>query len=136
MFSLAGIPPAAGFFGKFYLFKAAALAGDYGLAVLGLLASVVGVYYYLMVVVKMWMQPEDQEVGTLSWSPSAGVAIVLSAAVTLFLFLFAGPVITAFGSTERTVTGEVTWVAPAPPMGTVHPVAAFAEVPPPPTVVH
>ena len=47
LFSLAGIPPLAGFFAKFYVFLAAIKAGLYTLAVIGVLASVVGAYYYL-----------------------------------------------------------------------------------------
>jgi NADH-quinone oxidoreductase subunit N len=50
MFSLAGIPPLAGFFAKFYVFLAAIQAGLYLLAVIGVLASVVGAYYYLRIV--------------------------------------------------------------------------------------
>jgi len=54
MFSLAGIPPLAGFFAKFYVFMAAVKAGLWPLAVLGVLASVVGAYYYLRVVKVMF----------------------------------------------------------------------------------
>ena len=54
LFSLAGIPPLAGFFGKFYVFLAAINAGLYILAVIGVLASVVGAYYYLMIVKTMY----------------------------------------------------------------------------------
>jgi NADH-quinone oxidoreductase subunit N len=54
LFSLAGIPPLAGFFAKFYVFLAAIKAGLYTLAVLGVLASVVGAYYYLTIVKIMY----------------------------------------------------------------------------------
>jgi NADH-quinone oxidoreductase subunit N len=54
MFSLAGIPPLAGFFGKYFVFLAAINANLYGLAVIGVLASVVGAYYYLYVVKVMY----------------------------------------------------------------------------------
>jgi NADH-quinone oxidoreductase subunit N len=50
LFSLAGIPPLAGFFAKFYVFLAAIEAGLYALAVIGVLASVVGAFYYLTIV--------------------------------------------------------------------------------------
>ncbi len=50
MFSLAGIPPLAGFFAKFYVFLAAIKAGLYTLAVIGVVTSVVGAYYYLPIV--------------------------------------------------------------------------------------
>jgi NADH-quinone oxidoreductase subunit N len=58
MFSLAGIPPTAGFLGKFYIFSGAIEAGYIGLAVLGVINSVISVYYYLRVVVWMYMSPD------------------------------------------------------------------------------
>jgi len=61
MVSLAGIPPTAGFFGKLFVFRAAIDAGQIGLALVGVLASVVSVYYYLRVVYYMYMQPESVE---------------------------------------------------------------------------
>ena len=61
MFSLAGIPPLAGFFGKFYVFRAAMNAELYFLVVFGVLASVVGAYYYLRVVKIMYLDaPHDE----------------------------------------------------------------------------
>jgi len=54
MFSLAGIPPLAGFWGKWYVFLAAIDANLYALAVIGVLASVVGAYYYLRIIKIMW----------------------------------------------------------------------------------
>src|SRR6266550_5326324 len=54
LFSLAGVPPLAGFFAKFYVFLAAIKAGLYALAVIGVLASVVGAYYYLLIVKTMY----------------------------------------------------------------------------------
>ena len=62
LFSLAGIPPLAGFFAKFYVFLAAIQAGLYPLAVIGVLASVVGAYYYLRIVKIMYF---DEPVGAL-----------------------------------------------------------------------
>jgi NADH-quinone oxidoreductase subunit N len=54
MFSLAGVPPLAGFFAKYFVFVAAIEAKLYGLAIIGMLASVVGAYYYLRIVKVMW----------------------------------------------------------------------------------
>jgi NADH-quinone oxidoreductase subunit N len=54
MFSLAGIPPLAGFFAKYFVFVAAIKSGLYVLSVIGVLASVVGAYYYLRIVKIMW----------------------------------------------------------------------------------
>ena len=63
MFSLAGIPPLAGFWAKWYVFLAAINAGLYALAVIGVLASVVGAYYYLRIIKIMWF---DEPVGAAS----------------------------------------------------------------------
>ena len=67
LFSLAGIPPLAGFFAKFYVFLAAIKAGLYMLAVIGVLTSVVGAYYYLMIVKLMYF---DEPVKTFQNVPS------------------------------------------------------------------
>jgi NADH-quinone oxidoreductase subunit N len=61
MFSLAGIPPLAGFFGKFYVFVAAVNEGLYLLAVIGVLASVIGAYYYLRIVKVMYFDKPAEE---------------------------------------------------------------------------
>ena len=60
LLSLGGIPPLAGFFGKIYLFWAGWQAGLYGLVLLGLITSVVSIYYYIRVV-KMMVVKEPQE---------------------------------------------------------------------------
>ena len=54
MFSMAGIPPQGGFFGKFYVFIAAVNAELYALAVIGVLSSVVGAFYYLRIIKVMY----------------------------------------------------------------------------------
>jgi len=59
MFALAGIPPTAGFIGKFFIFSAAVRGGEVTLAVIGILTAVVSVYYYLRVVVNLYMRPAD-----------------------------------------------------------------------------
>ena len=55
LLSLGGLPPTAGFIGKWYIFTAAVSAGYYWLAILGMLTSVVSVFFYLRVVVMMYM---------------------------------------------------------------------------------
>jgi NADH-quinone oxidoreductase subunit N len=57
MFSLAGIPPTAGFMGKFAVFAAALRSGEFGLALIGILSALVAVFFYLRVVVVMYMKP-------------------------------------------------------------------------------
>ncbi len=90
MFSLAGIPPLAGFWAKWYVFMAAIEAGLYALAIIGVLASVVGAYYYLRIIKLMWF---DQPVG--GFQPMAGeLRLVLGAsgAFILFYVLVGGPI--------------------------------------------
>ncbi len=81
MFSLAGIPPLAGFFGKLYVFLAAIQAGLVPLAVIGVLASVVGAYYYLRIVKVMYFDEAreafDQPIGR-EFAIVVGVAAVLN----------------------------------------------------------
>ena len=62
MFSLAGIPPLAGFFAKFYVFVAAVKEGLWPLAVIGVLASVVGAYYYVRIVKIMYFDEPKESV--------------------------------------------------------------------------
>ena len=69
MFSLAGIPPLAGFWAKWYVFLAAINANLYTLAVIGVLTSVVGAYYYLRIIKIMWF---DEPAG--AFQPMAGRA--------------------------------------------------------------
>ena len=59
LLSLGGIPPTVGFIGKWYIFSAAVSAGYYGLAIIGVLTSVVSVFFYLRVVVMMYMSERD-----------------------------------------------------------------------------
>jgi NADH-quinone oxidoreductase subunit N len=88
MISLAGIPPSAGFIAKLLVFKAAITAQAYGLAVIGVLTSALGAYYYLRVVVYMYMRaPEAVEEPTLS--PALNVALALS--VVAIVVLGVGP---------------------------------------------
>ena len=80
MFSLAGVPPTAGFIGKFYVFSAAVKAGYIGLAVIGVLMSAVSAYFYLRVLVVMYMkEPEaGPEYGAGPWGATVGAGVVVS----------------------------------------------------------
>ncbi|MDA5193752.1 NADH-quinone oxidoreductase subunit NuoN [Govanella unica] len=87
MFSLAGIPPLAGFFGKFYIFISAVHAGLIWLAVLGVLASVIGAYYYLRIVKVMYF-----DAPTVRFEASSGKTLNVVLAATAFVtvcFVFA-----------------------------------------------
>ncbi len=92
LLSLAGIPPTAGFVGKLYIFQAAIGAQLYGLAVLGILTSVLGAYYYLRVLVYMYMRPAEGEPDALR-SPSMAVALAAAVAAVVLLGLAAEPVV-------------------------------------------
>jgi NADH-quinone oxidoreductase subunit N len=91
LLSLAGIPPTAGFVGKLYIFQAALGAGAIGLAVIGVVTSVLGAYYYLRVVVYMYMRAPEGEPDALR-SPSMAVALVAAAAVVVVLGIVADPI--------------------------------------------
>jgi NADH-quinone oxidoreductase subunit N len=92
MLSLAGIPPTAGFAGKFYLFSAAIDAGYVGLAVIGVLNSLVSVYYYLGPLVAMYMAEGTREIAAPSSRPYLAATILVAMAATLLVgVLPAGP---------------------------------------------
>ena len=87
LFSLAGIPPLAGFFAKFYVFLAAINSGLYTLAVIGVLLSVVGAYYYLRIVKIMYFDAPAER-----FEPMPGLlAVVLGASGLFILFYFVDP---------------------------------------------
>jgi NADH-quinone oxidoreductase subunit N len=83
MFSLAGIPPTAGFVGKFYIFSAAVKAGYIGLAVIGVLNSALSVYFYLRVTVMMYMRNPEKELAPLEWSPPMAISLFIAVFGTL-----------------------------------------------------
>lgn len=84
MLSLAGFPPLAGFTGKFYLFRAAVLAGQVNLAVIGVLNSLVSVIYYLRVIVAMYMEEGGSPGKSFRQSPYAYIAIAIAVAGTVY----------------------------------------------------
>ncbi len=93
LFSLAGIPPLAGFFAKFYVFLAAINAGLYVLAVIGVLTSVVGAYYYLAIVKIMYM---DEPVRGFQTMPGLlGFVLGVAGLVNLLFFAYPAPLLGA-----------------------------------------
>jgi len=88
MFSLAGVPPTAGFMGKLYIFGAAVQANHVGLAVIGVLNSVISAYYYLRITVVMYMSPGTSEPIPDRLAPALSLALAIAAAGTLLLGLF------------------------------------------------
>ncbi|MBS1259463.1 MAG: NAD(P)H-quinone oxidoreductase subunit 2 [Candidatus Scalindua arabica] len=93
MFSLAGIPPFVGFIGKFYIFSAAIKNGFIVLAVIGVVNSVISVYYYLRVSVVMYMKTPVREFSPLSLSPFMILALILTVWGTIQLGIFPGKII-------------------------------------------
>jgi NADH-quinone oxidoreductase subunit N len=94
MFSMAGIPPLAGFLAKFFVFKAAIDAGLYGLAVIGVLASVIGAFYYVRIIRIMYFDEAeegfDQPIGT----EMSAVLWVTGLLIFLF-FVYPSPILKA-----------------------------------------
>jgi NADH-quinone oxidoreductase subunit N len=90
LLSLAGIPPLAGFVGKFYLFSGAIQAGYLWLAFVGLLMSMISVYYYLIVAKAMYIGISEKE-GPILVPHTARLAIWVCLAGTLFIGLYPGP---------------------------------------------
>ena len=88
MFSLAGIPPTGGFMGKFYIFSAAIQANYIGLAIIGVLNSVISVFYYLRITVVMYMGQGEAESRPAGLSPALRLAVLIAILGTLQLGLF------------------------------------------------
>ncbi|MDZ4711133.1 MAG: NADH-quinone oxidoreductase subunit N [bacterium] len=87
LFSLAGIPPFAGFWGKYYLFYSAIQANMIWLAVVGILLSLIGVYYYIKVIVYMWFSDADESIMTekISFANTGAAASFLAVVGTILL---------------------------------------------------
>jgi NADH-quinone oxidoreductase subunit N len=88
MFSLAGIPPTAGFFAKYYVFRAAIAEGLVTLAVIGVLNSALSLYFYLRVIVYMYMRKAE---GDLPVHDGVGVRIVVVVSIIVVIWLGLGP---------------------------------------------
>ncbi|OJV00957.1 MAG: NADH-quinone oxidoreductase subunit N [Shinella sp. 65-6] len=100
MFSLAGIPPLAGFFAKYFVFMAAIEAQLYALAIIGVLSSVVGAYYYLRVIKVMWF---DEPTGEFArTSGELKLVFGLSGLFMLGYVLIGGPIGNAAEAAART----------------------------------
>lgn len=93
LFSLAGIPPLAGFFAKFYVFLAAIKAGLYVLAVIGMLASAIGAYYYLLIIKTMYF---DEPAKAFDRMPFLlGLVLVVGGILNLVFFVYPAPLLRA-----------------------------------------
>ena len=88
LFSLAGIPPLAGFFAKFYIFKSVIESEMYILAVIGLLSSVISAFYYLRIIKIMYFDTEQKKFDDIS---GLGMKFSLFSSSFLILFYFINP---------------------------------------------
>jgi NADH-quinone oxidoreductase subunit N len=103
LLSLGGLPPTAGFIAKWYIFSAAVSAGYYGLAIIGVLTSVVSVFFYLRVVVMMYMA-ERPTTAPPPAVPAVGmVALAASVAIIFFLGILPTPVLNLAAESIATI---------------------------------
>ena len=103
MLSMAGVPPLSGFFGKLYVFLAAIQSGLWTLAVIGVITSIIGAYYYLRIIKIMYF---DTPAGAFDRrSPSLSFVVAASGLVTLFFILVAGPVTAAAQAAASAILG-------------------------------
>jgi NADH-quinone oxidoreductase subunit N len=101
MFSLAGVPPVAGFFAKFYVFLAAIKAGLYALAVIGVVTSVVGAYYYLAIVKTMYF--DEPAPGFEPMRPELRLVLGVSGLFILLFFVYPAPLVDAASAAAKSL---------------------------------
>jgi NADH-quinone oxidoreductase subunit N len=101
LFSLAGIPPLAGFFAKFYVFLAAIKAGLFTLAVIGVVTSVVGAYYYLLIVKVMYFDEPAKGFEPMPFELKAVLAV--SGLFNLLYFVYPGPLVEAANTAAKSL---------------------------------
>lgn len=97
MFSMAGIPPMAGFFGKLYIFLAAIEAGLYALAIIGVLTSVVAAFYYLRIIKVMYFDDVSDALDR-TVRREIGLVVLGTSAVILLFFALPGPLLDGAGA--------------------------------------
>ena len=103
LLSLGGFPPMAGFIAKWYVFTAAIKAGYTGLAIIGVLTSVVSVFFYLRIVVMMYMTPREAPRAVPPVPAVAGGALVVSAVLIFYLGILPSRVIDWAASSISTI---------------------------------
>src|SRR3954463_3855759 len=101
LFSLAGIPPLAGFFAKFYVFIAAIKAGLFTLSVVGVLTSVVGAYYYLLIVKVMYFDEPLPQVDPMRMELRTVLAV--AGLFNIFFFVYPGPLVSVATSAAKSL---------------------------------
>jgi NADH-quinone oxidoreductase subunit N len=93
LFSLIGMPPTGGFFAKFYLFYSAVAGGDVPIAVIGVIASMISLYFYLKVIVYMYMREPEREIVSATPNLSVRLGVLLASCAVLYLGILPGSVL-------------------------------------------
>jgi len=123
LLSLTGVPPLAGFFGKFYIFSAALNAGLVWLVIIAVINSVISAYYYIGVIVAMYMQEGGVAVERMSSRPGVLISVAVSVAAVLIIGIYPQPYISAavgaFASANGHPTLATTASAPSPALGVI-----------------
>lgn len=101
LLSLAGFPPTAGFIGKFFLFASAVEDGFYFLASIGIMTSVISVFYYIRIIVNMYMHEEEKSIPKRRISGLTKFFIILSALIVLYLGIIPSPL---FNIAKQTIS--------------------------------
>src|SRR5689334_15211447 len=101
LFSLAGIPPLAGFFAKFYVFVAAIKAGLFTLAVIGVLASVVGSYYYLAIIKVMYFEEPLPKLDPMR--PELRTVLAVAGLFNILFFAYPGPLVSMAAAAAKSL---------------------------------
>ncbi len=101
LFSLAGVPPLAGFFAKWYVFVAAIKAGLFTLSVIGVLTSVVGAYYYLPIVKVMYFDEPLAKLDPMRLELRTVLAI--AGLFNIFFFVYPGPLVSVAASAAKSL---------------------------------
>jgi NADH-quinone oxidoreductase subunit N len=95
MFSMGGIPPLAGFFGKLFVFQAAVAQGLYTLAVIGVLTSVIAAYYYIRIIKVMYFEEAKEGGFDPATDRILNLTLIATSAVIVFFIVLPGPVLTS-----------------------------------------
>jgi NADH-quinone oxidoreductase subunit N len=103
LLSLGGLPPMAGFVGKWYVFSAAVRSGNYGLAIIGVLTSVVAVFFYLRIVVSMYMADTEGKADAVRLPRAAVAALVITVLLTFYLGILPGRIIDLAAASISTI---------------------------------
>jgi NADH-quinone oxidoreductase subunit N len=101
LFSLAGVPPLAGFFAKWYVFVAAIKAGLFTLSVIGVLTSVVGAYYYLQIVKVMYFDEPLAKLDPMRLELRTVLAI--AGLFNIFFFVYPGLLVSVAASAAKSL---------------------------------